>query len=181
MSTQRLNLENNIPKRIAINECSVFTYPWKWNTWRGFWRNIAQFFDNLGAAWQRATKGYCVGDIWNLDYSVINYLINTLTEYRNTTVSWPDRLTFETYEEWIDYIDHIIDELEFARADRDEYNEYAAAYHAMGIKPYNQYTDEEKLLLGNYIDRDAELYRKQQSFARTAIIRLAEHLDDMWI
>lgn len=182
MSTLRINLENDHPKRSVKNRCSVFTYSWKWNTWYGFWRNIAQFFDNIGAAWQRATKGYCAGDLWNFDIYLADYLINTLTEFRNTTQSWNDR-RFESFEEYIEYIDGIIDDLEYARLDPDEINSYYSYWveiFSQG-KPYTALTEEDKSIIMAYSEEERDIHRNQVAAMQRALIELSEHIDTMWI
>ena len=168
--------------RTCRNACSVFTYPWKWNTWTGFWRNIAQFFDNIGAAWQRATKGYCMGDLWNYDVSLADYLVNTLTEFRNTTQSWNDS-EFETFEEYIDYIDDIIDDLEYARQDPDDINPYYPDWmeNSKRGRPYAEFTEEDKAILMKYSDEEHRIYLTQKAAMQRALIKLSEHIDIMWI
>ena len=182
MATLRINLENDHPKRCVKNRCSVFTYPWKWNTWYGFWRNITQFFDNIGAAWQRATKGYCAGDLWNFDVYLADYLINTLTEFRNTTQSWNDR-RFESFEEYIEYIDGIIDDLEYARLDPDEINPYYSDWEEISSqgKPYTALTEEEKAIILAYSEEERDIHRNQVAAMQRALIELSEHIDTMWI
>lgn len=180
MPTLRINLENELPKRCVKNRCSVFTYSWKWNTWYGFWHNIAQFFDNIGAAWQRATKGYCAGDLWDFDIYLADYLINTLTEFRNTTQSWNDR-RFESFEEYVEYIDGIIDDLEYARLDPDEINPYRDDWEELFKqgKPYNALTEEEKAILLAYNEEERDIYQKQVMAMQRALIKLSEHIDTM--
>ena len=42
---------------------------------------IKGFFKNLKWAWQRATKGYCEKDVWNIDswfLSIIPYMLEEL-------------------------------------------------------------------------------------------------------
>lgn len=179
MSELRINLENELPKRCVKNRCSVFIYPWKWNTWRGFWRNIAQFFDNIGAAWQRATKGYCAGDLWNFDITLVDYLINTLTAFRNTTQSWNDRV-FASYEEFIDYLDDIIDELEYARLDPDTINPLYEEWSKLS-NGWACLTDEEKELVHKYQAEESAILNRQKLAVQKALSLLSEIVDDLWI
>lgn len=179
MSTLQINLENNPPKRSVKNKCSVFTYSWKWNTWYGFWHNIAQFFDNLAAAWQRATKGYCAGDLWNFDITLVDYLINTLTAFRNTTQSWNDRL-FVSYEEFIDYLDDIIDELEYARLDPDTINPLYEEWSKLSGR-YIELEDEERELVKRYNEEERKILNRQKASVQKALALLSEVVDDLWI
>ena len=174
----RINLDTITP-RTTTNHLSVFTYPWKWNTWTGFWHNIAQFFDNIGAAWQRATKGYCAGDLWNYDMTLVNYLVSTLTEFRNTTNSYNDRL-FASYEEFIDYLDDIIDELDFARRDPDTINQYYNDWSKLSGR-WTVLTDEEKELVHKYNEEEMIILAKQKMAVQKALSLLSEVVDDLWI
>jgi hypothetical protein len=177
----RINLDPTTP-RTCRNNCSVFTYPWKWNTWHGFWHNIAQFFDNLSAAWQRATKGYCAGDLWNFDTYLADYLVNTLTAFRNTTQSWNDN-EFDSFEEYIDYIDDIIDELEYARQDPDDINPYYADWMEISQHniPYAEWTEEDRAIMMKYNEEERRIYLTQKAAMQRALIKLSEHIDTMWI
>jgi hypothetical protein len=174
----RINLDPTTPRTTA-NRLSVFTYPWKWNTWHGFWHNIAQFFDNIGAAWQRATKGYCAGDLWNFDITLVDYLINTLTEFRNTTQSWDDS-RFESFEEYIEYIDDIIDDLEYARLDPDEINPLYEEWSKLSGR-YIELEDEERELVKRYNEEERSILMKQKLAVQKALSLLSEIVDDLWI
>lgn len=109
-----------IDTRIMANniKASVFQFPWAWNSINGFFRNITYFFTNLRMAWQRAVNGYCERDVWNCGDQLIIYIIALLTDFRNNTNCWPDYM-FESFEDWIAYIDNIIDLLEFSAMDSE--------------------------------------------------------------
>ena len=111
-----------LPKDFNLN-ISVFQFPWRWGTWRGFWLNIRQFFHAWRPAWHRATRGCCRMDTWDVDRSLTIYLIKVLTEYRNLTDGWPAQF-FSTFEEWIAAIDECIDSLIFSMRDVDTQEEY---------------------------------------------------------
>ena len=159
---------------------SVYTFDWKWNTWHGFWQNIKQWFDNRKAAKQRAKLGYCYGDIWNCGNNICQRMAHMLTHYRNKCNSWPDR-SFPTFKEWIEYIDEIIDLLEYAETDPDELNvhwePYKTAIHS-GIP--NRDSDEYKDLLDKYWNEERAIYERQTAARQKALAMFATYADDIW-
>lgn len=180
MHAQRLNLSYDIPQRKTKVNMSVFETPYKWTTWYGFWHNIKCFFDGIRAMWQRAKKGYCYGDVWDCGDSIVFYMISTLTHYRNKCTGWPD-YAFPSFEDWLVYIDEILDLLEFSISDRDEQNEYFNEYDALIVlKAFDEFNEEEKKLRESYYERDTELYQKQAEARKKAFALLSEHIDSIW-
>lgn len=86
-----------------MNKLNVFGY--------GFWparhvfHNTKTFFRNIKYAWQRATKGYCDYDVWDLEDFYTKLFINSLGDYVKDLHSLP--LDFEEEENWIEYINEI--------------------------------------------------------------------------
>ena len=159
---------------------SVYTYDWKWTSWRGFWHNIKQWFDNRRAAKQRATRGYCGGDIWNCGNTICQKMAHMLTHYRNHCNSWPDRY-FSTFKEWIEYIDEIISLLEFAEADPDELNDYAEAFsEACRRKDEGNEPENYREILDRYLNESRSLYEGQKGARKKALAMFAEYADDIW-
>ena len=64
-----------------MNKLNVLTYgflPWRlcnlWHNFRQIWRNLRYIL-------QRAIKGYCDQDLWNLDYFYSQLFVDTLTDF----------------------------------------------------------------------------------------------------
>lgn len=159
---------------------SVYTFYWKWNTWRGFWKNIAQWFDNRRAAKQRAKLGYCYGDVWNCGNNICQRMAHMLTHFRNKCDSWPDR-SFPTFKEWIEYIDEIIDLLEFAEADPDELNDYTEPFNEVCRKKHegDKPTDYQEIL-DKYWNEGRLIYERQTAARQKALAMFATYADDIW-
>lgn len=170
-------VERKLPAEIKL---SVFTFPYRWDTWRGFWSNIREFFYAICAGWHRATKGYCRADCWNADLTISYHLIQILTEYRNVTRGWPDR-SFDTFEEWIAYIDEIIDLLIYSQEDPDKISVWHDAWleKCCGI-PRSKWGEEENNILENYRNEVFEIERKQREAQKKAFEMLGEHLHEIW-
>lgn len=84
---------------------------WPAKTWYSVQMNIKGFFRRAKYRVQRAKKGYCNGDLCNLDLTLEAYIHNTLLEFAEKTDSYPDRLGF-TYESWVKYLRDIAKLLE---------------------------------------------------------------------
>lgn len=78
-----------------------FTYGY--DCCRFFYRPI-QFFHNLKYAWQRAIRGYCDRDIWNLDIFYSDLFYQTLNKLADDTNDYPGIEPWETPEKWEEYL-----------------------------------------------------------------------------
>lgn len=159
---------------------SVYTFHWKWNTWHGFWQNIKQWFDNRRAAKQRAKLGYCYGDVWDCGNNICQRMAHMLTHYRNKCNSWPDR-SFPTFKEWIEYIDEIIDLLEFAEADPEELNDYTEAFSEVCSRRHegDEPADYQEIL-DRYYNECRTIYEGQTAARQKALGMFATYADDIW-
>ena len=101
-----------------------------------------------------------------------------LTHYRNKCNSWPDR-SFPTFKEWIEYIDEIIDLLEFAETDPDEFNDYTEAFdNALHNTPVDKEAYEE--LRDKYYNECRAICEKQTAARQKALAMFATYADDIW-
>lgn len=82
-----------------VDKLNVFTYsygPWKHIT--NWPKNIWYFFRSFKYAWQRATKGYCDWDLWDLDYFYASLFRDSLKEFAKNLCGYPYR--YKTEAEW---------------------------------------------------------------------------------
>ena len=103
-----------------------------------------------------------------------------LTEYRNTTKCWPDQY-FSTFEEWIAYIDEIVDLLEFAVLDTEENNEFYPAWKGTWEwtkeqKDTREYTE----IVDKYCTEVNRLYKAQITAREEAFALLAPYIHLIW-
>ena len=103
-----------------------------------------------------------------------------LTHYRNKCNSWPNR-SFSTFKEWIEYIDEIIDLLEFAETDPEELNNYTEAFSEAcrrkheGDEPANYHE-----ILDRYWNEGNSIYKRQTDARLKALTMFAKYADDIW-
>lgn len=176
--TNTIHVDNEYDRDIRICKLpsmSVCTFYWKWNTWHGFWQNIKQWFDNRKAAKQRAKLGYCHNDVWDCGHNECVRLAHMLTHFRNKCNSWPDRY-FTTLEEWIEYIDEIIDLLEYAETDIDELNDYTEAFD----KVCRDESADDSEIFNKYWNETKRIFETQKVARKKALAMFAEYVDEIW-
>lgn len=100
-----------------MNKLNVFKYGYI-RSFRFIFHNIWQFFRNLKYAWQRATKGYCDCDRWDLDQFYSRLFYNSLSEFAERTNSYYDANGM-TYKDWQNTIKNMAERFK-AIADQQE-------------------------------------------------------------
>ena len=110
-----------------MNKLNVLTYgflPWRLCN---LWHNFRQIWRNLRYVLQRATKGYCDQDLWNLDYFYSQLFVDTLTDFSKQLHGAPSEFYDEesgSISRWIDYIsemrDHFYNSIEENEVQKNE-------------------------------------------------------------
>ncbi len=107
------------------------TSVFKYGDERGF-RKIGLFFRRIKWAWQRAIKGYCDFDIYDLDTYHTNMIIKALYEFADKTQSSPIDMP---YEDWVRTICEIancfeesVEDDDFDDPEYEEWNKLAKQY-----------------------------------------------------
>lgn len=67
-------------------------------------KNIKLFFRNIEYGWQRATKGFCDRDVWNLDSYYLNLFHATLCHLAEHHYGFPGDDEFPTDDKWTEYL-----------------------------------------------------------------------------
>ena len=106
-----------------MNKLNVFKKPeYKMK----FWEYIPWFFRAIKYAWQRATKGYCDKDTWDLDRYYTQLFIDTLTFFRDNSYGCPSEYYYENkdgYQTWIDTLNELINHFSNS-LEEDEFIDY---------------------------------------------------------
>lgn len=167
------------PRKTNV-DMSVYRYYYRWGCWGGFWENIKQWFRNKHSAKMRARKGYCYSDIWNCGDHILEYIIATLVEYRNGTYGYPSQ-HFESFEKWIEYIDKIIDLLEYSTEDLETLNQYQPIFDAyIEDKTNTDLADKWFSVKDKYFEENNSLYQSQVDARKKALTMFAEYSDCIW-
>jgi hypothetical protein len=174
---------NDRPKRempSVVHSLSVFNFPYTWKSWYGFWHNIKIIPSLIRAGWHRATKGYCKMDTWDANSSILSYLVQLLVEFRNSTICFPDS-EFETFEEWIAYIDEIIDHLVYVLTDDDELSAWHDNWEKECCgKPRNIWTAKEEGIYQQYMDEVKIIAQRKKEERLKALTMLSEQMGHLW-
>lgn len=127
-------------------------------TWRQTRRNVKNFFRTIKWAYQRATKGYCDIDLWNLDQFYSKTFINTLKEFAdsNRLHGAPDAFfdhDNDSVQPWVDYLNEMRQHFENAIKDyHDEIDKHLVdsggfartmSEHLSDYNTFYTYTQEE--------------------------------------
>ena len=84
---------------------------------RNIFKAIKRFFRKLKWAYQRATKGYCEFDVWDMSMWFIDVVPNMLEDLANNGHGYPGNSQFDTFEKWSTYLKDLADK--FRQADED--------------------------------------------------------------
>ena len=67
--------------------------------WYRIDKKICFFFRKIKWMFQRAERGYCDRDIWNLDYTLGSYIAATVIRLAETTHGYPGTITEKEWDE----------------------------------------------------------------------------------
>ena len=94
--------------------------------WTHPWELLFHYGRDLKCAFQRAYKGYCFRDLWNVNDWFLELMPRMLTEFKEKSYSYP--CYFNDEEEWEKTLDHMIFCFKEANAEtcsqKNEYDDY---------------------------------------------------------
>lgn len=177
--------ELNVLKDYPCRTRYYLLRPWVW---------IRHTFDNFRAAWQRATRGYSVSDVWDIDHHWLRLMPAMLRELAEKGQSYPGREPFETPEKWESWLNEQADILESLQEDWAETkNEYEEEYfHALESHrrvrrsnpdsvTYDTRNDEDiEALHDKWLARVQELSDQQKETTIKVFSELGRHLYQLW-
>lgn len=152
---------------------TVFTYPYARNFYlRHPFKLIKHFCANIKYAWQRATKGYCTQDTWDIDVWFLKTMPSMLYELAEKGNSYPEQLGFSSRAQWARKLRDIANDLyKCTEEAADQLNEFSEAYFT---DVYN------RELAKKYLDRRIEIYKEQEVIREEAFQELAKYLPYLW-
>ena len=147
------------------NELNVFNKgnysTWKYpSNWPG---NIKHFFRCFKYAYQRATKGFCDWDAWDLDVYYSFLFVNSLRYFADHTHGWPGNDEFPQPEDWDKYLRTMADLFEQSiEGCQTPKNPYEKEFEDMisqdnWINHINEQTPEQKEISKKYLDGEITL------------------------
>lgn len=173
-----------------MNKLNVLTYgflPWRLCN---LWHNFRQLWRNLRYVLQRATKGYCDQDLWNLDYFYSQLFVNTLTDFPKQLHGAPSKFYDEesdSISRWIDYInemrDHFYNSIEENEVEKNEFeDDYMFIAHGdindhiIGTQLSREQNEAREL----WLKREKEINDWRANELKTAFNMLENVYEDLW-
>lgn len=68
---------------------------------------------------QRIKRGFADSDLWNFDSYIIDLFIDMLKRFQEIAHGWPQSEEFPEFEDWMMYIQNIIDEFTASQMEQD--------------------------------------------------------------
>ena len=174
-----------------ILSLNVFTYGiggWKYPS--NWFRNIKQFFRNIKYAWQRATRGFCDQDWWNLDIYYTTLFVKSLRHLATHNMGHPYDMDEDKWNAWLrETADEFYKSLEETNSFENPYAEEAEALFDKwtwdptddGMYRLNQhYTDDENELNNAYLEVERLNAQKRLWCAQRGLQRLSDRWTNLW-
>ena len=124
-------------------------------------KNIRNFFQKIKYIYQRASKGYCDWDLYDLDNFYLNLLSKSIKEFADKIKSMPYNMT---EEEW----DGILNETSVCFYNANENNDVYK-------NPYNINTEKE-----NYFECEKENWERRTEQLQKGMKLFSKHIRDLW-
>ncbi len=167
-------MDLNVFKDYPYSKHYYITHPWK---------IITHTWDNLRAAWQRATKGYANRDVWDADHYILSLLPSVLRALKDAEFgSYPGQEPFETPEKWAAWLQEMAAKFESLQEDWAETrNEYDKLYFDALQGQRNSTIDIDiTALRKKWLARLEELNQEQSNFTIKTFEELGRYLYYLW-
>lgn len=168
-----------------MNNNNVFTFGY-YNK-RAIWHNIKHFFKTIKWAWQRATKGYCDFDRWDIEAHLRKTLLGELREYKEHLNGYPGYMT--SMAEWEEVIDDLLYHLTLCNEDAYN-NRYAEEYHKSTFSTlklndgnfvyYNDPDENAQMIRKKFFEREKEIGAAIVEHRKAFYELLGKYISDLW-
>ena len=180
-----MKYDTNVLKEFGYSKRYILTHPWIL---------VRQAWRNLRNAWQRATKGYCKADAYNMDAYLLAIMPQMLEDLRDDPCgAYPGNDEFPTPESWEQWLTKMADTLRELQDDwaesRNEYEkQYFKAMNERRTVAHNNdgnisvtYNDDDiKELHDKWLARVHELNEQQQELTIKTFTEIGRHLYQLW-
>ena len=164
-----------------MNNLNIFNHLWcPWRYPSNWIRNIRMFFRSFKWGYQRVTRGYADYDWWNWDMWMTELMAQSLKTMANKTIGYPGNDEFPTYESWIEYLNKIVNLLQYSLSELP--NEYEEAWlkiletkKTFEEKFNGKRTPEEEEIINKYLDIEVN-NDKSKYEAQLEAINMIKHV-----
>jgi len=158
----------NVLRDFAFGWRYYLTHPHKW---------IKEIIINIKNGWQRATRGYCDSDWFNMDHWMTTVWPKMFRAMAKEGMAYPGAEPFETEEKWHDWLLHVANELEKCTEEYcDSQNEYYDAFLNQSFKDDKR----DKIIDKNYMKRAEELQTEAQKRIIKIMSEIGENFYSLW-
>lgn len=160
-------------KRVYIEDLNVWNFK-DYCRWYRIDKKIFFFFKKVRYAYQRAKYGYCDRDIWNLDYSLGNYISATVAQLAKTTHSYPYGIN---EEEWIDKLRFISRSFYLGTHEEEWKNPYEEEIFSFPL--YNKTPEQEKITK-RWLEIEKSNKKAMDIRLQEGLNELSKYFRDLW-
>lgn len=155
----------------ALRPSYYLIHPWKW---------IKELFDNIRAAWMRATKGYCYTDVWNWDDWFCSITSSMLRQMADHGCAYPGGEPFDTPEKWHKWLYEMAHKIERLGYDdwMEDNNEYSKEY--IDSFENEEYLEKHKEIRQKYYEQCKELHKTRQQVLEEFGKNFFKYFDCLW-
>lgn len=143
------------------------------------WKFFKELHYNLKYAYQRATRGYCDADWYDMDRWMAYVLPSMFRDLANKGQAYPANERFQTREDWEAWLNAIADMIEQSAEEKlDHKNIYYEEWvKQIDIENFQRPNIE---LEKKYMDRYNELYQESQVKLIKAFTEIGENFYSLW-
>lgn len=145
------------------------------NRWYRIDRKIRFFFRKIKWMFQRAKYGYCDMDLWNLDYTLGNYIASTVCKLANTTHGYPYQLNPKTWEKILKGISYNF----YVGVNEDFWDNRFDKFLTYEIN-YQRLTEDQKRLWDDWFKEENKKYELMKAHRQKGFEDLAEWFPHLW-
>lgn len=166
--------------------------------WRNWFSNIRIFFRNIKFAWQRATRGFCDQDAWNLNIFYTELFRDSLEYLAKNHYGHPFDMVYDEesgIDEWTIWLnetallfDQSIDRKyeDFQYFPNKYEEEHSKSLEGMEFRKLPNgcselvFPNEDKELSDKFFDEQTRIYHLRKACRDKGIDRLKERWDNLW-
>lgn len=163
---------------------------------RDIFHRVLWFFRSINCAWQRATKGYCYRDLWDMDRFYTQLFIDSIREFKKNLHGAPqeffDNDAENQIERWENYLEemaqHFYNSLEENNLDKNEFTDEFHRLNSLEIEKDEQgysvmknHTEPEAIAIREkWLEREKELASWRREELNKGLDMLKKSFTELW-
>ena len=149
---------------------------------------IKWFFVSLKCAYQRAIRGYCYRDLWNLDHFYTQLFSDSLMDFKENLHGAPaeffDSNSDNEIIRWENYIEematHFYNSIEENEVQKNEFEEEFHRLHPTIFMKEDEETEEQKEVYNKWLARQIEINNWRRAELNKGLDMLKENFESLW-